>query len=378
MTHAGEGGTELVVAERFRLDPPLGDDPAAQIDSEDGVHVELDDGRRVRLAAGDERSIAFARVIGGASELGRPVAFEIDEGGAVVRLHLPHVSPVRAVAPDVGGDLRVDLLASHARHVLRRTHPDFDRFAEQLRAAAGSGREAIVTENDLHEILDVRLGEGGGGPPVALEPKPSIIERLKAIIARLRALCILGAVSSTRAQELFDDLAARTCDPATVPPPCIPFLYPDDGCWGRAHEMARLLVAEGLTPAKVWIQGSLHVDTANNPSCAVTWGWHVAPTICVRRRGCLGQLRTQRMVIDPALFSTPVTKATWKSVQGDANAVLSDTSWTIFHKWGSATPGGMFSKLDPTFTGTDLVLATYRLALQNRVASYGPPPYPCP
>ncbi len=379
MTTAGEDDVELVVAVTFRLDPPLRGDPADLIGSDTGLHVELDDGRRVRLAPDDERSPGFARVLAGANEAARPIALELDTDGRIARLHLPHVSPVRAVASEVGGDLSVDLLASHGRHLLRKAHPRHDELARRLRAAAGSGAVVIVTENDDHEVLDVTLDEGGGGPPVVpVEPKLSIVDRLRALIDRLLAVCLLGAVSARRAQDLFDAMLARTCDPTTVPPPCIPFKYPDDGCWGRAHEMARLLVADGVRPRKVWIQGSLHVTSDNKPGCAVTWGWHVAPTICVRGSGCLGQLRARPMVIDPALFTTPVTKATWKSVQGDANATLTDTAWTIFHNWGSPTPGGRYSKLDPTFSGTNLVLADYRLALQNRANQYGPPPYVCP
>src|SRR6184192_74804 len=97
---------------------------------------------------------------------------------------------------------------------------------------------------------------------------------------------------------------ATTCDPLTVPPPCIPFLFPDDGCWGRAHEMRRLMVNLGLEPKKVWITAShdvaLHPSTRNNPACSVSWRWHVAPTLCVRGRWFFN---TQRMVIDPALFT---------------------------------------------------------------------------
>ena len=63
-------------------------------------------------------------------------------------------------------------------------------------------------------------------------------------------------MSRARAQQVFDAMAATTCNPLTVPPPCIPFMYPDDGCWGRAHEMCRLMINMGVKPAKVWIDAS--------------------------------------------------------------------------------------------------------------------------
>jgi hypothetical protein len=160
---------------------------------------------------------------------------------------------------------------------------------------------------------------------------------------------------------------ATSCNPLTVPPPCIPFLYPDDGCWARAHEMCRLMINIGLSPKKVWIDGELYVSTKNNPNCFVRWGWHVAPTLCVRVSGFC---KTQRMVIDPSLFTTPVSEATWKSIQGDSNATLTNSDAAQY--WPN---GGT----DPTYIDTNIRLAYYRLQLQNRAIMYGPPPYAnCP
>ena len=159
---------------------------------------------------------------------------------------------------------------------------------------------------------------------------------------------------------------ATSCSPLTVPAPCIPFLYPDDGCWARAHEMCRLMINMGLSPRKVWIQGSLHVSTKNNPTCSVYWGWHVAPTLCVR---CPYIFLTQRMVIDPSLFTTPVSEATWKGVQGDPMATLTDSDASDY-LWGAT---------DPNYVQTNQKLAYYRLQLQNRAIQQGPPPYAnCP
>ena len=125
------------------------------------------------------------------------------------------------------------------------------------------------------------------------------------------------AVTMQKARQLFDLVNTKICCPALAAPPCIPFLYPDDGCWGRAHEMCRLILSQGVTPKKVWIYGSLNTPNRNHPSCRVLWGWHVAPTLDVT----VGST-TQVYVIDPSLFNEPVTEATWKSVQGDPNAAL--------------------------------------------------------
>jgi hypothetical protein len=75
------------------------------------------------------------------------------------------------------------------------------------------------------------------------------------------------------------------------------------------------------------------------------------------------------MVIDPSLFTTPVTEAGWKAVQGDPNASLTDTAASDF----------LFGATDPTYVQTNQVLATYRARLQTRAIQFGPPPYAnCP
>lgn len=162
-------------------------------------------------------------------------------------------------------------------------------------------------------------------------------------------------------------MAATTCNPLSVPAPCVPFLYPDDGCWAWSHEMCRLLIGMGLSPRKVWIDcsagGRLHVSTKNNPNCFVKWGWHVAPTLCVRGTSIL---HAERMVIDPSLFGGPVSRSTWKGVQGDPGATLTDTDASVFWHGGGT---------DPTYSASNAILAQYRLALQNRANQFGPPPY---
>jgi hypothetical protein len=135
--------------------------------------------------------------------------------------------------------------------------------------------------------------------------------------------------------------------------------------------MCRLMINMNLSPRKVWIDRGppqvLHVNTKNSPSCYVEWYWHVAPTLCVRGPKFF---QTQRMVIDPSLFTTPVTEAVWKGVQGDPGATLTHTGADQFGHGGGT---------DPTYSGTNAVLAQYRLALQNRANQFGPPPYAnCP
>jgi hypothetical protein len=177
------------------------------------------------------------------------------------------------------------------------------------------------------------------------------------------------AVTSARAQQLFDLVNARICCPASASAPCITFLYPDDGCWGRAHEMCRLMIADGAQPEKVWIKGNLHPNSQNKPTCVVGWGWHVAPTLQVSAGAGV-----QTWVIDPALFAAPTPQASWKSVQLDANAVLQASNADMFY-FGSFL-NGLPDETDATYAKTNQVLTTYRNQLQLRsVGPDGPPPY---
>jgi len=362
-----------VVLKVIRFEPPLDRTPAEMLRAERGLSVELEGARRVRLDPTDPRSVGFTQILDGLSKQRLPVYLEIDPAtSAITRLLIPHVTRVigiRHIDEDVLG---VELERSHARHVLRRGNPDFGELERQLREALRNGALIVLTENDAHEIIDIRgYTPDSEGPPLPFL-KPGPLPRMPWPWRWIKSIWCwcwwpwwwFRCISATKAQQVFNGMNATSCNPLTVPPPCIPFLYPDDGCWGRAHEMCRLMINMGLSPKKVWIQGSLYVNTKNNPNCHVWWGWHVAPTLCVRGKGFF---QTQSMVIDPSLFTTPVSKATWKGVQGDPSATLTDSDASIFYLWGSVT--------DPTYTQTNQVLATYRLHLLNRAIQYGPPPY---
>jgi hypothetical protein len=170
------------------------------------------------------------------------------------------------------------------------------------------------------------------------------------------------SITLARAEQLFALCNGRICCPCSTPAPCIPFLYPDNGCWARAHEMCRLMIADGAQPEKVWIRGWLAVSSHNKPDCLVNWAWHVAPTLQVLINGW-----PQTYVIDPSLFNEPVPLATWKGIQGDPSASLTPTGADQYWPDGGT---------DPTYAGTNSDLAHYRNVLKLRSAGAdGPPPY---
>jgi hypothetical protein len=328
-----------------------------------GVTVAFSDGNRAVIPSSHALASVWQEVIESARLEDLPIYAETTEDGlSIEQVLIPLIVRVIRTADVEEGDLEVDLEISHARHYLRRTNPRFEELAAVLREALASGRSILVTETDDHSIIDVREAHGKGPPPLATANSRSV-----------GALAFAPAVTVTPgvAQQMFNLVAAKTCDPGTVPVPCIPFLYPDDGCWGRAHEMARLIIAAGQQPGKVWIYGRLRAATRNNPSCAVYWGWHVATTLEVDN----GVGGAQTYVIDPSLFTSPIPTAQWSAVQGDPNATLVTTADTVFYR---ASGGG--TSTDPTYSQTAHVLATYRLKLKLRATgSDGPPPYArCP
>ena len=372
-----------ILSATIRFEPPLEEAPEEQLRRERGLSVILDDDRRARLDPDDPRSPGFARVLAELSRQRMPVYLEVDpETQAVNRLLIPHVAHVTGVTVS-GGTLDVELDRSHARHSLRQEDPGARELEQQIRESHGTGSLVLLVEDEAHRVIDVRAFTPPPDwpmPPFPPPPPPEApperpgpwpLGQITLLLDELWHLaCPLwwfDCVSQAKAQEVFAAMAATTCNPLTVPPPCIPFLYPDDGCWARAHEMCRLMINAGLSPRKVWIDHSaghwLHVSTRNNPRCYVEWGWHVAPTLCVRGPA---YWQWQMMVIDPSLFAAPVSLATWKGVQGDPGATLTHTGPEQFWHGGGT---------DPTYSASNQILAQYRLALQNRSNQLGPPPY---
>jgi hypothetical protein len=321
--------------------------------------VSFQSGRSVLLDPSKPQSAVWAEVLEELRASQQPVYIEVDPATNVVtRVLGPITVRVGALKPlPDGSAIEVELVISHARHYLRRSNPDFSSLYAALQEARQAGSMVAVIEGEGHEIIAVKPVAGplaeaavvGVPPPVVMGP-PSV-------------------VSAAQAMQMFNMVASQTCCPQTTPVPCIPFLYPDDGCWGRAHEMCRLMIASGIQPEKVWIFGSLHPASQNNPGCSVGWGWHVAPTLRVSTGG--GGWDSQ--VIDPSLMTGPVTQAAWKAVQNDPAAALVPSSADIFYR----NQSGSISQTDPTYTQTNSVLATYRMQLRLRATGpSGPPPYP--
>jgi hypothetical protein len=140
----------------------------------------------------------------------------------------------------------------------------------------------------------------------------------------------------------------------------ISFGFPTDGCYARAHLMARRLRAMGMRPSKVWSfargkQEPLVCRTPNDPKGYVVWGYHVAPTVRVRIRP--GVIR--HFVIDPSMFTKPVTVAQWAAAQKPHRA--SRTPYVCLTRFdkaptrpdGARCPGSGYSPAPDPIRGSD-------------------------
>ncbi len=85
----------------------------------------------------------------------------------------------------------------------------------------------------------------------------------------------------------------------------IPFKYPVDGCYARAHKMVQILEKKGIIAGKAFVEGELYVDSKIFGE--IGWSYHVAPVVLVKKGN-----ENIPYIIDPSLFSKPVTFEEWK------------------------------------------------------------------
>jgi hypothetical protein len=126
------------------------------------VSVRFAGGRVGLLDVTQPRSAVWLKVLHSLHEQQTPAYVEVDpRSQQITRLLQPTLQPIGEIEPvERGGDLRVNLLRSHAVHVLRRDNPRFDELRELLETARKSETPVWVTETlDSHEIIDVRPAE---------------------------------------------------------------------------------------------------------------------------------------------------------------------------------------------------------------------------
>lgn len=85
----------------------------------------------------------------------------------------------------------------------------------------------------------------------------------------------------------------------------IPFPYPVDGCFARAHKMRQMIKSKGYDSAKQFAYGNLAARGLSG--CCVEWGYHVAPVVRYRNASNVIEV----VILDPSLFTGPVSIPTW-------------------------------------------------------------------
>src|SRR5215468_328992 len=101
------------------------------------VSVHFSNSEVGHLDLSEPHALAWLSVMRSLQEHHMPAYVEIDaRTKKITRLLQPRLQPVGEIHPlDPGPDLRVELLNSHALHVLRADHPRFKAFLELLREA---------------------------------------------------------------------------------------------------------------------------------------------------------------------------------------------------------------------------------------------------
>lgn len=123
----------------------------------------------------------------------------------------------------------------------------------------------------------------------------------------------LGTVTSPSNKQTFQvsvvtEAEARALVQTLRKDPALPFEYPFDGSYARAHAMVRNLEKAGVIAGKAWVEG--------NPLCLyseefgeIRLDYHVAPMILVGSPEA-----NTLLVLDPSLSLEPLSLTAWKAL----------------------------------------------------------------
>lgn len=113
----------------------------------------------------------------------------------------------------------------------------------------------------------------------------------------------VSVIDEGKAADLFRSFKA---DPSYA------WNYSQDGCYARAHKMAHAADQQGISFAKIVVEGKLKVGPVGpTQPYPFRWQWHVAPVVYVKSVKD-GKESVELMVIDPSIFQRPVPVAEWK------------------------------------------------------------------
>jgi|SRR5581483_236343 len=172
----------------------------------------------------------------------------------------------------------------------------------------------------------------------------------------------LKPITQAQADAQFKRMAA-TAD-------SIPFDYPNDCCYSRAHEMCRMMEEQGIDCGKVWNYQNpgpppgppLVANTPNSPTGNVVWRYHVAPTVNVK--GDDGVVRTE--VIDPSMFDHPVSVDEWRAAQHAPDSITQYTDSSPYYRGIN----GVDADYDPDYSKTQTQLIIHETQRDQQDPSF--------
>lgn len=172
-------------------------------------------------------------------------------------------------------------------------------------------------------------------------------------------------VEPDEAKALFKELATL---------PGVPYNYPDEGCYARAHAMALALEKRGLVSAKAFVMGNLSIEAGGR---VIHWRYHVAPVLAVSE----GVPNFHLEVFDPSLFNHPVPIEEWVYEQTKATGSPFQVYYTTEYTYApyAHEDHSLYLVMEHAWDAEelqakDVALQTYsRLARQRQTAKENPP-----
>lgn len=314
------------------------------------------------LAKDDPNALSRLEILRRRQQRQRKTYIHFDPTSRMVEwLSMPYRTPIGKLQEFADG-VEVDLLFSHAHHVLHTSHPTFIDTRRLLAKAQSEKLVVLASVDPNGRILDARYDatlddlSDWWTPGIHKAPlRPAAPQ----------------SISQAKADELFTLLWSQNCNASSPTSSCNPYRYVAQGCQARASDMVRFLIAEeSITPTKIWAyKGSKNftVKTANDPDCSVVWTWHVAPRI----RVTVGSVEEWR-IFDPSLFDQQVSETDWLdalSSSGDYTTAITEDP-AIYIRWSAGT-----TVMDPHYIQTDADLEDLRDSLQEMANQDGAPPY---
>jgi len=256
---------------------------------------------------------------------------------AILLQPTPRTGPRLLPDGKTGKIVRVIFDASPAAFFVHSENP---KFKEILSALDGSGEILVAAHPTTLEIFDVEPGRH-------LHKALPADELPKSFPEECRGQTALSQREIAHAFQLMREASE------------IPFGAIASCCSARAHEMCRLMANNGLRPCKVWNYGqgaindetTLQVQTALVPAGYVKWLYHVAPILL---GGGPGNTKAY-YVLDPSLFTYPVSIDEWRRIQQDSQSTSRITGPRPYYQ-----PFQGRTVFDDNFKRTNSVLGSSR------------------